>query len=205
MGLTVGHVARAIERIGLQTHALEQELNEADARLGDGDTGRMLKRVLDSMSAVDLSAASTPAEALTLLARAASVTGSSFGTLLIVGLNSAAKAAGNERELEWQRIADVLFAARDSLLSRGGARIGDKTMVDIVDALAKALNEMSDPTAMQKSATAAVHEALERFRPLQCRVGRARIFGERSMGVDDPGMLALVRITDAVCVAGPGS
>jgi dihydroxyacetone kinase-like protein len=43
-----------------------------------------------------------------------------------------------------------------------------------------------------------VAECLDRFRHQPARQGRARIFGEKSVGKDDPGMVALQRIIEAL-------
>ena len=48
-----------------------------------------------------------------------------------------------------------------------------------------------DGDQMLTAATAAVDETLVRFRDQPRKVGRARIFGEKTIGLDDPGMLAL--------------
>jgi dihydroxyacetone kinase-like protein len=39
---------------------------------------------------------------------------------------------------------------------------------------------------------------METFRDRKATVGRARIFAEKSVGMDDPGMLAMNRIVKAV-------
>ena len=41
-------------------------------------------------------------------------------------------------------------------------------------------------------------EALDTFRDRKATIGRARIFAEKSVGLDDPGMLAMNRIVKAI-------
>ena len=48
MGMRVNDVAGAVERAHAAMAYLEQDLNEADSKLGDGDTGSMLARVMDA-------------------------------------------------------------------------------------------------------------------------------------------------------------
>lgn len=40
--------------------------------------------------------------------------------------------------------------------------------------------------------------ALAAFKDQQCKIGRARIFGERTVGMDDPGMVAIARMLDCL-------
>ena len=48
------------------------------------------------------------------------------------------------------------------------------------------------------AATEAVDEALSAFRGKPATMGRARMFGEKSVGLDDPGMLAMKFIVYAM-------
>ena len=44
----------------------------------------------------------------------------------------------------------------------------------------------------------ATDQALDRFRDQPNKLGRARMFGEKSIGLDDPGMLAFRRLLDGL-------
>jgi dihydroxyacetone kinase-like protein len=74
--------------------------------------------------------------------------------------------------------------------TRGKASLGDKTVLDALDAAATAAERKTDPADILQAATAAVEATLDRMRDMQAKIGRARIFGERSVGLDDPGMRA---------------
>ena len=74
------------------------------------------------------------------------------------------------------------------MIERSGAALGDKTVLDGLAALANA-TPGADPLQVMTA-------TLEKFRPLPCRMGRARIAGERSIGRDDPGMVALMRMVE---------
>lgn len=204
MPFTISDLRIAVARLHERATALEQELNAADAKLGDGDTGTMLARFIASMAAQDLSGAPDVGTALRLLASAAAQsTGSSLGTLLITGLLAAAKATKGETEVEWGRLAEILAAARDAMAARGGARLGDKTVLDGLDAMVAGVSSPSNAMEAGDRAVSACRGALENFRGKQCRMGRARMFGDRSIGIDDPGMLALTCMTEIVAGRGP--
>ena len=56
----------------------------------------------------------------------------------------------------------------------------------------------TDPDEVADAAAEAVTGALNAFRDRKATVGRARIFGDKSVGMDDPGMLAMSRIVRAL-------
>ncbi|MCB8838059.1 DAK2 domain-containing protein [Aurantimonas sp. VKM B-3413] len=181
-----GFVAQANEAVQQE----EQRLNAADAKLGDGDTGSMLRRVLAAMAKVDVAGAAGLSEAAMALAQAAmKETGSSLGTLVATAAMTfakEAKAAGNR--IEADDMGRVVSAMCDAVASRGRAATGDKTVIDSLDAIARAL---SAGPATLAGAERAARDALDAFRALPCKVGRARMFPEKSTGADDPGMLAI--------------
>ena len=91
----------------------------------------------------------------------------------------------------------LLDAAIEAIRARGGASPGDKTALDALDALSHALHS-ADPDDFPTAAPAATADALAAFREKPCRLGRARMFAERSVGLDDPGMLAIHRVVEII-------
>lgn len=185
-------------------HAATSELNTLDGQLGDGDLGTTLTRCAANVEAVlaQADAHKQPAELLRACAQAcAKASGSSFGTLLAVAFLTAAKAVGDAPRLEPADLARVLSEVQSALCARGGAKLGDKTMVDslaaIVDALERAPADAT-PGALAQAAHAATAAALDSFRGQPNRMGRARMFADRSVGLDDPGMVAVHRMTAAL-------
>ena len=71
-------------------------------------------------------------------------------------------------------------------------------MLDSLDAVARALEGVSEPGEAAERAATAADEAREALRDRPATVGRARIFAEKSVGMDDPGMLAMSHIVRAV-------
>jgi dihydroxyacetone kinase-like protein len=94
----------------------------------------------------------------------------------------------------------LLNAVGEALSQRGGAAQGDKTMLDSLAAITSALRHARDTgtPALKAAAQAATQEALEAFRNRPNRIGRARMFAERSVGLDDPGMVAVQRMVQAI-------
>jgi dihydroxyacetone kinase-like protein len=147
--------------------------------------GRALLEILPTLPADVGMALLACAQAIT------KVSGSSFGTLLATGLMAAAKATRGRTEVPWSETAALLRAALQAMQARGKASLGDKTVLDALDAAAGAAEGKTEPAAILEAAADAVDATLDRMRGTQAKIGRARIFGERSVGLDDPGMRAM--------------
>lgn len=178
------------------------ELNALDGQLGDGDLGTTLEKCAGNIRALLASAPTQLDALLKACAQAcARASGSSFGTLLAVGFLNAAKEVAGREALDRDALAQLLAVVLRALSERGGAALGDKTMLDSLDAIIRALealNSGAQAPALKAAAAAATAEALDAFRGLPNRIGRARMFAERSIGLDDPGMVAVQRMVQAL-------
>jgi dihydroxyacetone kinase len=204
MGMQVADIAGAVRRAHEAMAHLEQVLNEADSKLGDGDTGSMLARVINRLAMVDLSAQTDVGEAYYGLAMAAAAaTGSSLGTLLSAALMTMGKKTRGKSEVEWSTVSELFAAARDDMMARGGANLGDKTVLDGLEAVVTATAAVGDSKAIAAASVKAAGDALTRFRGVPCRIGRARMYAEQSLELDDPGMLAFARLTAAIAGQSP--
>jgi dihydroxyacetone kinase-like protein len=174
-------------------------LNSADGALGDGDLGVTMTR---GMHAIVDRADDLPDDlGLALLACAQAFTkssGSSYGTLLAKGMMTMAKGVKGRTEIAAAEVSGLVAAARDQMQALGKAEIGGKTVLDSLDAVAQATAGKTDPAVVADAAARAVDDALDAFRERKATIGRARIFGDKSVGRDDPGMLAMARIVKAV-------
>lgn len=195
-------LSAALARCCDAAEAAADELNALDAQMGDGDLGVTLSRCAVNVRGTLAShTLSTPGALLKAAAQAcAKASGSSFGTLLSVGLLTAARAAGERRALDLGNCTALLAEVRQALTARGGAKPGDKTMLDSLQAIEAALAscDTDDRAAWAVAAVGGAASALETFRRHPNRIGRARMFGERSIGRDDPGMVAMLRLVEAL-------
>lgn len=197
--ITTSGIAAIVQAAHAAMAGLEQSLNAADALLGDGDTGGMLARVIGKMAEVDLSSAADPGAALMQLARAATLaTGSSLGTLFATGLLAIGKRIKGQPDIEAGSLAGLIAEARDAMMARGGASMGDKTVLDSLDAIAVALEGTTTTASAASTAADAARQALDRYREKPNRIGRARMFGDKTIGYDDPGMLAVAELAKAI-------
>jgi dihydroxyacetone kinase-like protein len=191
-----------IAGIARLTAAMERDfdmLNTADGALGDGDLGVTMTR---GMRAITDGVGDMPDDLGQALLRCAQAftksSGSSYGTLMATGLMAMAKAVKGRAEVEAAEVSGLVAAARDAMQARGKAELGGKTVLDSLDAVAQATAGLTDPAAVSAAAVGAVQGAMDAFRDRPATVGRARIFAEKSRGMDDPGMLAMTGIVEAL-------
>ena len=183
-----------------QIIAAEPELSEADRRLGDGDHGLGMQR---GMEAARTKLGETSEEATvgelfgaTGMAMMSSMGGASgvvFGSLFRAGTKALKE---SPTEFTSQGLADLLQAAGETVMKRGGAKPGDKTMLDSLVPAAEKAAELTDlplEEALSEVATTA-----EAGRDASCdmiaTMGRAKTLGERSLGHPDAGACSVAII-----------
>lgn len=195
MQITSSDLKSALRRVASHSKNKRDELCAADAQLGDGDLGITVSEGFNACATLDL-----PEDIGTAFYEMAktfqSVSSSSFGTLVATGLMAVAKETKGRTSLNSSEIAGLLSLARDAMLARGKSSLGEKTVLDGIDAQAKALQEGS--SAALETAIAAAKDTVETFRDRKNQAGRARIFAEKSKGLPDPGQLALVVMTEGL-------
>jgi dihydroxyacetone kinase-like protein len=187
--ITVVDVRDAISRIQQQVQQTAEDLCARDGQLGDGDLGITLEKAFNRLAEIAPTLPDDLGKAFAAAAAAISkVSSSSFGTLLATGLLAVAKQTIGKTELPSTAVPDLLRTACQKMSERGSASLGDKTVLDTVDAAARALD--FHPEDSVGAVITAVDETLSLYRDRECKIGRARIFSERSVGLDDPGMVA---------------
>lgn len=185
--------------------AMEQaapELNQLDGELGDGDLGVTLSKCAQNVRAALINAPDTVPAILRITSQAcADASGSSFGTLLASGLLAAAKWLDSGQDLTASTLPELLVHVINRLSARGGADLGDKTMLDALHAIARAIERAAPDASLAEVAREAAAKAIEDFRGRPCRVGRARMFADKSSHRDDPGMVAIWRMTASLAIS----
>jgi dihydroxyacetone kinase-like protein len=194
--ITAKDIHAALQRIAASMQDAAAELNAADGALGDGDLGITVSRGFAEAAAAplpdDLGLAFM--ECAKAIQR---VSSSSYGTLLATAAMSAAKATKGQTRLDTSQVPALLEGALAAMMARGKGSLGDKTVLDVLDAMAKATQGVPAGALYERS-LAAARTTLEAFKGKPNKLGRARMFGEGSIGLYDPGQLALVRIIEAL-------
>lgn len=172
----------------------EAELNALDAKSGDGDTGSTLATASRALiDALD----SLPLADQTQLCRAVGfelnqTMGGSSGVLLAIFFVAAGDALASGQDT-----IGALKAGLDRIQQVGGARPGDRTMID---ALAPALDAL--PKGLDAAAKAAREGADATAGITRARAGRASYLAAESLaGHNDPGAEAVARLFEKLAGA----
>jgi dihydroxyacetone kinase-like protein len=182
------HWAMSQVKAAIVSHA--DDLNTRDGAIGDGDLGVTLLRF------AELYGDTVPAGddiGMVLLGYAKLLTGtvgSTFGTLLATGLMAAAKLTKGRTAVPWSEVSVLLGAAGAAMAARGKSHLGDKTVLDAIEAARIATENISDPEKLAPAAATAVKAAVAEFRTRAFKQGRARIWEEKGLTMEDPGMVA---------------
>jgi dihydroxyacetone kinase-like protein len=197
-------LSAALPRWCAGVHAAAPELNELDGRLGDADLGVTLDKCATLVEQALPELPDTLEGIFKRCAQAsAKASGSSFGTLLTVALMTSAKRCAGVTSLDRAQLAALLEDVVATLSARGGANLGDKTVLDGLDAIRLALAIATEADDACRVASDAARAALDAFRDKPNRIGRARMFADKTIGLDDPGMVALQRMVDALWLQAP--
>ncbi|MTJ83109.1 MAG: dihydroxyacetone kinase subunit L [Telmatospirillum sp.] len=195
--LTTASLRSAVALLVTAAEAKAPILNAADGKLGDGDLGITVSEGWREASHRDL----PPDVGMAFLALAKAfqaASPSSFGTLMATALMSAAGVCKGRTEVPWSETSALLGKARDAMMARGKGELGQKSVLDMVDALSTATAGLTEPKALADAALAAAARTLGLFRDRPNGLGRARMFAEKSIGLDDPGMLAAKVMIEAL-------
>jgi len=184
----------------------EAYFSDLDAVMGDADFGVSLAggfgAVLKEWDSFDMSSIGS------FLLNVASVitrntggcSGPVWGTLFM----RCGMAFRDKSELGLGEIIEALKSAIEGISKRGGAVLGDKTLLDalnaIVVSLEGSLNGDSLVDAFQKAADAA-YETRETTKDWVAKRGRQSFTGDRSIGTYDPGIVAVGDMAQAICEA----
>jgi len=199
-------VLQLLESVAEMLQRNAERLGDIDAVAGDGDHGIGMER--GELGAVEKAreVAARGAGAGSLLCRAADAwadkAGGTSGALWGVALTALGTALGDRQTPDAQRVATGVREAKEGIMHFGKARVGDKTMVDVLVPFSDSLNEAvaagaSLTDAWLKAAQVA-DKAAQDTAQLVPKMGRARPLAEKSVGTPDAGAISLALIVNTV-------
>ena len=181
---------RAVEAVCVRLIAAEQELTDLDQLVGDGDLGLSLARgaraILNDKPQYDGTGDASVLRGIAGTVRR--VVGGTSGPLyaaLILRI-SATLSAGEPWPVAFE-------AGVDAIAELGGARTGDRTMLDALIPAAAALR-----SGALADALAAARVGTEETADILALRGRSSYLGDRVLGVVDPGARAVVIQLEAI-------
>ena len=186
---------RIFQKLYEQAKKSYDEFNSADGKIGDGDLGITILNGFEEINN-NINKFSDDMGANFLICSQAFVkkSGSSFGTLIAFSFMNISKNLKEKTECSHEDIIDIFETALKTILERGKTSLGDKTIADSLDLIIKMLKDNKNYSNVFKLAT---KRALDDFKGKKIRIGRARMFEDKTKDLDDPGMLALNRLTEA--------
>jgi dihydroxyacetone kinase-like protein len=171
--------------------AAEAMLSQADRDLGDGDHGLGMKRGMEAVKVQlePLEPSSVEQVFVTTGTAMMSSMGGASGALFGTVYRAGGKALAGRDVLDSEGLALLLEAALDGVMKRGGAKPGDKTMIDaLAPAAAKAreVTALDLPDALTAVASAA-ESGKDASKAMIAQFGRAKTLGEACIGFPDAG------------------
>jgi triose/dihydroxyacetone kinase / FAD-AMP lyase (cyclizing) len=189
------NVERAIRAACEALFQAEPQLTELDRITGDGDLGASMKRasivIKEAIPSYPLNDISATLKALghTLRHELGGSSGPLYGVLFLRAGN-VLENSGRIGLTEWATAFDEGCRAISEL---GGAKPGDRTMLDAFDPFLKTLREAGTGTP-REALLAAVDEAqrgAEATAQMKPRLGRSSYLQDRVLGHPDPGAIAV--------------
>jgi dihydroxyacetone kinase-like protein len=198
----IEYMVRTMAEVAL---ANERYFSELDAAAGDADFGVSLadgfRKVLAQWEALDHSAISPFLLRVSMII--SSSVGGCSGPIWGTGFMRAGMVARGKETLTLADLVAMLRSAIEGIMARGGAQLGDKTLLDALDPIANTLeahSQAEDPDvgAALAEASQAADEAVVTATAWIARRGRQSFTGERSIGTEDPGMVAVATMLKAI-------
>jgi dihydroxyacetone kinase len=191
-------IAARLTTLAAALKEAEAELGRIDAQAGDGDHGQGMARGSAAAAGAAQAAAAAGAGAASVLGAAANAwadrAGGTSGAIWGLGLLAASRALSDGAGVTADQVRLAARQALDSVMTLGGAKPGDKTLVDafvpFVDALSADIEAGAHLAEAWRGAAAVAGQAAEGTAQLRPKLGRARPLAERSLGHPDAGAVS---------------
>jgi len=180
-----------------------------DAACGDGDFGTTMASAFDGARKAIQKAPGNDVGSLlmsmgnSILSSAGGASGPTIATFFM----EAGKFEKGKSELGLQDVAPMLDKSLQKIQLLGGAKVGDKTLIDALEPAVNALKASVDANAPLRDALSRAAQAArigcESTKGLVAKHGRARYLGEQTLGCVDPGayLISLTFVTLAAATS----
>lgn len=182
----------------------EKYFGDLDSVVGDGDFGYSLARGFEKVQAqygeLDRTDIGTFLKKVGMLvtSRIGGTSGPIWGTAFL----RAGMTAGATTSLDGADVVAMLRAAVAGIMARGGAELGDKTLLDalvpMTDSIEESLAAGASSEEIVDRAAVVTRSAADATAELVAKRGRAAYTGERSRGSVDAGATAVAVIIEQI-------
>lgn len=191
--ITVEELKQMILYTAQQVIRREEMLTKIDIVIGDGDHGKGMslgfKEVMQELSQMQFASTEEvfAATGNILIDTMGGASGVLFGTMFISGI---VRRTAN-LTMDLQDFAEIFRCSLNAIKQRGGAKVGDKTMVDALEpaviALESSVERKCGFCEGMEEAAAAAASGMEYTKTVKARFGRAKYFGDKGIGCQDAG------------------
>jgi dihydroxyacetone kinase phosphoprotein-dependent L subunit len=196
-GLSIEQAQQMLLHVADAIIAAEPILSQADRDLGDGDHGLGMERGFTALKKdlnPETATFSTMQElfrtaGMALLSTMGGASGVVFGSLFLAG----DKTMFGAESFGSHELSHLLNQSLADVMKRGGAKPGDKTMIDALAPAATAAKEMIDQPLAESIAkvSEAANNGKEASKAMTATMGRAKTLGEKTVGLPDAGAISV--------------
>ncbi|MGV1957270.1 dihydroxyacetone kinase family protein [Agrobacterium sp. 22-214-1] len=186
----------AAERVARALIVAEPILTQLDSVTGDGDLGTSMVRGAEAILTLPGESFADVSGGLMAMANAMrKAIGGSSGPFYATGLMRASRHLAGIEKPTAQQMAEAFGAAVLAVSELGGAKPGDRTMIDSLHPAAETFRDKlaagASADVAWRSASAAGIAGAEATTSMKPRLGRASYLGERAIGHPDAGAVAV--------------
>lgn len=192
--MTKAEFALRLKRGCASVAAAEGELTEIDSHFGDADHGLTMSKIAKAISDAVEGAEGGIRSMLDDAAMAVmALNGGSAVPLWNTWLDGMQEAAPEGDEIDVPGLQAIFAKALEELSDMSGAKVGDKTMMDALIPASQAIAayEGGDEAGLFTAAARAAAEGAEASKGFVSKFGRARSYGEKTIGTPDAGAVSM--------------
>jgi len=202
--LNLDDLKKIIERIAITLDKNSAYLSELDSFVGDGDHGTTVSRGFREVikkikeNPFDDISELLKTVGLTLISSMGGASGPIFGSIFI----AMAKTIEGRDKIDLKDLTRMFSDSMDKVMLIGGAKPGDKTLIDSLNPMVESLKDSSLKGLSLKDGVAlaeiAALEGAESTKDMVGKKGRSKYLGERSIGYQDAGATTMYLIIKSI-------
>ena len=174
------------------------EFNAADGKIGDGDLGiTILNGLEEIINNIEKFTDDLSINFMLCSQAFVKKSGSSFGTLIAFSFMNISRNLKGRNTCDHEDIITMIDTAMSTIQERGKTKVGDKTILDTLDFISRNLKANKNNINYPELFKLSTKQALNAFKGKKILIGRARMFEDKTKDLDDPGMLALHKLSEA--------
>lgn len=191
--INTGNISALFEAFHATFQEKRDELIALDAKVGDSDLGITMSAAFGAAFNTVSGMTGEPLGKQFKMAGAAMAKAapSTMGTLTATGFMRGGKAVDDVDTIGTSEMATFWRAYTDGIAERGKAKLGDKTVLDVLEPVAQSLEKSANQNLPLLEAVIAASNAgqaaLEATKDLVAQHGKAAAFASKSKGLQDAG------------------